>query len=462
MREVYDIIIVGSGPAGSLLASLVAQKGYKVIILEKEQLPVYKIGESLLPSIQPFLALADMEDLLPKSDFVPKRGGTFRWGKDSDLFSFYFKDCGASDQSIKAYQVRRQEFDYQLVKEAEKKGVTIKDGCNVLDTISDDTGRINGVIYEEGSKIKRTITAKYVVDTSGHRSKLASKVGQRIFSNHYQNVALFGYYTDGEKLPAEAAGNTLFEAFEDGWCWYFPVKENLFSVGALIPKDKAGKISRADKSMALRKIIAQTIHIKKMMTKASLSQESPYNQLHVRSDFSYCHNQFWQPGLVLVGDSAAFVDVLLSSGVHLATYGAVLAARSILSYFEGNLSEASCFNEYEIRYKKEFGAFYKMLAGFYNQEKDALTYQQELRYWFAQTSACGMPKQVKEKKAKLLQVLLGKTLNNEENVLKMRSYIQQLLSCENPNRVLTTFPETPKIQSQFISSKCQLTWEVLY
>ena len=145
-----------------------------------------------------------------------------------------------------------------------------------------------------------------------------------------------------------------------------------------------------------------------------------------------------------MGDAAAFVDVLLSSGVHLATLGAVLAGRSIISYFKNELPEAAIFNEYEIRYKKEYGAFYKMLASFYHQDKDSNTYLQELRYWFAKTSACGMKPIAAERKTKLMQVLLGKPLNNAENIKIIRTYIQDLLTCENPNRLLQLFPKKSK------------------
>ena len=103
-----------------------------------------------------------------------------------------------------------------------------------------------------------------------------------------------------------------------------------------------------------------------------------------------------------------------------------------------------------------------MLAGFYNQEKDAQTYQQELRYWLAKTNACGVSSIVNEKKTKLLQLLLGNKLENGQNIQQIRNYIKCLLTCENSNRVLTNFPETPKIHTQFIASKCKLLWEKMY
>ena len=458
MKDENDLVVIGGGPAGSLLASLVAQQGYKVTLLEKESFPIYKIGESLLPSINQFLELAGLKSLLSESDYVLKRGGTFRWGKEADLFTFNFKNTKLKHKNI-AYQVRRCEFDEELIKKAREKGVRVLEKCNVLKATMDNDHRINGVEYEDSNGEKCSIRAKIVADTSGVNSKLAKEVGKRTFSNHYQHVAVFGYFKNCKKLLGEASGNTLFESFQHGWCWYFPVHDNLFSVGALISKDKAKLLSKKSKHEVLQDMISETMHIKQMMTQAKVVEESPYNNIHVRSDFSYCHDKFWRPGLVLVGDSAAFVDVLLSSGVHLATYAAILASRSILSYFDNKQTENCCFDEYEIRYKKEYGTFYKMLASFYDQDKNSAVYNQELQYWFGQTNALNLNTLAKERKSKLLYLQLGHSLKNADNVKLMRSYIEQLLTCINPSRDLSIFPATPLVQTELIPTKSLLKWE---
>ena len=84
--------------------------------------------------------------------------------------------------------------------------------------------------------------------------------------------------------------------------------------------------------------------------------------MRVRKDYSYCNSRFWRPGIVLVGDAACFVDPVLSSGVHLATYSGLLAARSINSCLAGLVDEESAFTEFERRYRREYGGFYQFLA----------------------------------------------------------------------------------------------------
>src|SRR5262249_53584041 len=104
----------------------------------------------------------------------------------------------------------------------------------------------------------------------------------------------------------------------------------------------------------------------------------PYGELRVRKDYSYCNSRFWRPGMVLVGDAACFVDPVLSTGVHLATYGGLLAARSINSCLAGLGDEESAFTEFERRYRREYGGFYEFLASFYGMQKNERSY-----YWEA-------------------------------------------------------------------------------
>jgi halogenation protein CepH len=100
----------------------------------------------------------------------------------------------------------------------------------------------------------------------------------------------------------------------------------------------------------------------------------PYGELRVRKDYSYANSKFWRPGMALVGDAACFVDPIFSSGVHLATYGALLAARSINSVLAGTVDEDTAFGEFEERYRREYGVFYEFLVSFYDMHVDENSY----------------------------------------------------------------------------------------
>jgi len=104
------------------------------------------------------------------------------------------------------------------------------------------------------------------------------------------------------------------------------------------------------------------------------AKQAPYDQIRVRKDYSYWTTKFFSPGLVRVGDAACFVDPVISSGVHLATYGAILAARSINACLAGALQEEHAFAEFENRYRREFGQFYEFLVSFYDMQRDEQSY----------------------------------------------------------------------------------------
>lgn len=96
--------------------------------------------------------------------------------------------------------------------------------------------------------------------------------------------------------------------------------------------------------------------------------------MRVRKDWSYWKTRLWRPGMVLVGDAACFVDPVLSSGVHLATYGALLAARSVNSGLAGAPDESRLFDEFEARYRHEYGLFHEFLVSFYDMHQDERSY----------------------------------------------------------------------------------------
>src|SRR5580698_2821292 len=112
-REDADVVVVGGGPAGSTVATLLAMQGRRVILVEKEKFPRYQIGESLLPStIHGICRLTGVADELAKAEFVRKRGGTFRWGANEEPWTFAFSvSPKMAGETSYAYQVERSKFD---------------------------------------------------------------------------------------------------------------------------------------------------------------------------------------------------------------------------------------------------------------------------------------------------------------------------------------------------------------
>jgi len=212
-----------------------------------------------------------------------------------------------------------------------------------------------------------------VVDASGYNTALARLAGERVYSKFFQNLALFGYFHNAGRMPAPAQGNIFCAAFEHGWFWFIPLSDKLTSVGAVVGKELSSKLT-AGYEPALNEFIQACPPIANLLANATRVTEGPYGELRVRKDYSYCNTKFWKPGLMLIGDSACFIDPVFSSGVHLATYSALLAARSINTCLANGLEEARCCDEFEARYRREYANFYDFLLAFYDMDGDIDSY----------------------------------------------------------------------------------------
>lgn len=369
-----DLVVVGGGPGGSTLATFVAMQGWKVVLLERERFPRYQIGESLLPAtVHGICVMLGVSEELKKANFTRKLGGTFRWGINPKPWTFSFGSsplmAGATSY---AYQVERSKFDHLLLENARRKGVDVREQCTVRDVIEED-GRIVGVTYVDDKGVERAMRARFVADASGNASQISDRVGERVYSRFFQNVALFGYFLNGKRLPPPNQGNILSAAFDNGWFWYIPLSPELTSVGVVLARQYANKLKDGYEE-AFAYFIDRCAIIKEYLSDAKRVTEGQYGQLRVRKDYSYCNSRFWAPGAVLVGDAACFIDPVFSSGVHLATYSALLAARSINTCLRGELDESQCFEEFEKRYRREFSNFYKFLVAFYDIHQDEESY----------------------------------------------------------------------------------------
>lgn len=370
----YDLIVVGGGPAGSTVATLVAMQGHRVLLLEKQTYPIYKIGESLLPAtVHGICSILGVKDELEKAKFVTKYGGTFKWGKSEQPWTFRFSASPKmAGPTASAYQVERMKFDSILLSNAREKNVDVRENHSVSDLIMDHD-RVAGVNYIDNRGEAQTARAPYVADASGHRSTLWRNAGERIYSNFFQNVAIFGYYEGGRRLPPPNEGNIFSVAFQFGWFWYIPLSDTLTSVGAVISKEYAHKVTE-NREAILEELVQHCPEVQKMLAPARRIVTGPYGQVRIRSDYSYCNTRFWKGGLVLLGDAACFVDPVFSSGVHLATYSALQAARSINSRLRDLFTDEICFNEFDSRYRREYLLFYDFLTAFYDLHQEPEEY----------------------------------------------------------------------------------------
>src|SRR5215475_7493907 len=206
--EHFDTIVIGGGPGGSTAATFIAMQGHKVLLLEKQRLPAYKIGESLLPAtIHGICAMLGISEELKKANFVRKKGGTFRWGRSQTPWTFDFAQSShIQGPTSYAYQVERSKFDLMLIENAISKGVDVRQDHSVLELLQEGD-RFAGVVYSDENVNTGLARARYIVDASGNQTPFARHVGERVYSKFFQNIAVFGYFLNAKRMPAPNEGN---------------------------------------------------------------------------------------------------------------------------------------------------------------------------------------------------------------------------------------------------------------
>src|ERR1700736_5179307 len=152
--EVCDVAVSGGGPAGSTAAALLAQRGYKVIALEKARHPRFHIGESLLPMNLPIFERLGVLDKVRALGLF-KRGADFEADNERGYNTYAF-DRAIGQSPPHSYQVWRQDFDKMLFDHARECGADGREGHEVLKIdqlgpretrleVRTDEGRIYGI-----------------------------------------------------------------------------------------------------------------------------------------------------------------------------------------------------------------------------------------------------------------------------------------------------------------------------
>src|SRR5580693_7578166 len=133
----YDVLIIGSGPAGSTASALLSEQGHRVLVLEREKFPRYHIGESLLPFTYQPLQRLGLIDKMKKSAFVKKYSVQFVSPSGRASLPFYFFNRYDRDSIAQTWQVLRSEFDQMLMDNTRAKGTEVKEETTVKELIWD-------------------------------------------------------------------------------------------------------------------------------------------------------------------------------------------------------------------------------------------------------------------------------------------------------------------------------------
>ncbi len=364
MKELpnYDVIVIGAGPAGCTAATLLAEKGRNVLMIEKDVFPRYHVGESLMPFCWYTLERLGLEKQMNEVGFIQKHSVQFvgQSGKVSRPFYFFQH---YEHPSSTTWQVEREKFDMMLFENAVAKGVTALQGTKVKDLLRDDNGAVIGVRTVGPDGEAQDYHAQVTIDGSGRDALVASKLKWRNRDPQLGKIALWTYFKGAMRDPGLDAGSTTVAYLPDkGWFWYIPMQNDLVSVGIVAERDYLYDESRDPGEIFCREIGRNA------WIKEHLAQGEQVGQYWVTGEFSYRARFCAADGLVLVGDAFAFLDPVFSSGVFLALKSGELAADAIDAALEAGDVSGERFNGYGDRVCSAIEKMRKIVYAFYDED----------------------------------------------------------------------------------------------
>jgi flavin-dependent dehydrogenase len=345
-----DVLVVGGGPGGSTISTLLARRGWRVTMLEKATHPRFHIGESLLPANMPiFEEIGALEKLRALGRL--KLGADFP-RDDGSYYTFRF-DRALGDTAPYAFQVVREDMDQMLFEHARQNGVDAREQVKV-ERVEFAAESVTAHIDANGTPSK--LRAHYLVDASGRDTFLGKQLKLVERSEKHQSAAMFAHYRGIGYNPDDPGGNIIsVNRFAHGWAWFIPLPGGITSVGCVCKPGYLKTRLGASNDAFMAKTLAIVPGAGRRM--ANATRVSP---VRVTGNYSYTCSEMAGRRWILIGDAWAFLDPVFSSGVFLSMY----SARKACDVVDGALREPSREAALQKRYAKHLRQGYARFAWF--------------------------------------------------------------------------------------------------
>jgi len=357
--EMYDVVVIGAGPAGSTAATFLQRKGHRCLVLDKATFPRYHIGESLIPHTFGTLDRLGLLSKLKESHFPQKHSVRFVSPSGNESDPFYFSETIEGTRA-QTWQVDRAEFDQICLDNAEANGVETNMNTRILEVLF-QAGRAVGVRAQHQNDPPFDIPAQVVIDASGSATLMGSQLGLKQPVPGLKKAAIWSYYKNGKRLDGIDAGETtIFMIPKRGWFWYIPLPDNVVSVGLVANPDDLFHAGDNYEQVFLNHV-ERCDSLKDRLNQASL--DSPIRYIPT---LAYRNRPTVGDGWVMIGDAAVFLDPIFSSGLFLALASAELAVGSIHQALDDQDLSAEKLGNFAAPLAKGIDVIHRLIHAFYD------------------------------------------------------------------------------------------------
>lgn len=334
---VYDVIIIGGGPAGSSAATYLRQNNLSVLILEKEKFPRDHVGESLIPFCYHKLKeLGVYNDIAKFATYKPGVNFSDHTGHHQSIWCFDEVIKGPEHLSMHCL---RAHFDEALLRHAEKQGAKVLEEHLVTDVNLEGTDNLVEVTANEASKNKNTFKGKFLLDASGQGTFLSKKFNAKKTFKGLDRTAFFCHWlnnTYDQPLNEGLIKIIYLGGEKQGWIWVIPVGPNHLSIGVTLNnsyvKDRKKQLTENNSVNWMKELYLSEVLEAKVLTSILATAELEHEVL-TTGDYSYYTDNKFGKNYALIGDSGAFLDPIFSSGIYVAFESANFVTQAISKGF---------------------------------------------------------------------------------------------------------------------------------